>query len=79
MSRKPEKVVYRASWRDFIFANFAGRSFSTATGDYTHNHPPIKAGDKRSHRSPGLSLEVRPCGKRRQDNRSDPEGRIVFS
>jgi len=31
MSKKIEKVVCRASWRDFIFANFAGRSFSTAT------------------------------------------------
>ena len=34
MSRKTEKVVCRASY-EFIFVNFAGRSFSTATGDYT--------------------------------------------
>jgi hypothetical protein len=31
MSRKIENVVYRASCRDFILANFAGRSFSIAT------------------------------------------------
>jgi hypothetical protein len=31
MSSKVEKVVCRASECDFIFVNFAGRSFSTAT------------------------------------------------
>ena len=31
MSRRPEKIDCRASRRDFIFANFAGRSFSTPT------------------------------------------------
>jgi hypothetical protein len=35
MSRKIEKVVSRASWRDFIFVNFAARRFSTAPGDST--------------------------------------------
>jgi hypothetical protein len=28
-----EKIAHNASWRNFIFANFAGKSFSTATGD----------------------------------------------
>jgi hypothetical protein len=37
MSRKIENVVYMASWRNFILANFAGRSFSTATGDSAQN------------------------------------------
>jgi hypothetical protein len=31
MSRKTEKVVPGASWRDFIFTDFERRSFSTAT------------------------------------------------
>jgi len=26
-----EKIAYNASWRNFIFANFAEKSFSTAT------------------------------------------------
>jgi hypothetical protein len=33
MSRQPERIVYSASWRDFIFAIFPGGSFSTATPD----------------------------------------------
>jgi len=31
-----EKIAYNASWRNFIFANFAEKSFSTATGIITH-------------------------------------------
>jgi hypothetical protein len=34
MSRKTEKVVCGASSHDFIFANFAGKSFSTPTPDF---------------------------------------------
>ena len=30
-----EKVAYKASWRNFKFANFAGKSLSTATGFIT--------------------------------------------
>ena len=37
MSTRPEEIVYSASWRDFIFANFAGSSFSTATGVSAQN------------------------------------------
>ncbi len=35
MSTKIENVVYRASQRDEISANFENVSFSTATGDCT--------------------------------------------
>jgi len=31
-----EKIAYNASWRNFIFANFAEKSFSTATPDYNN-------------------------------------------
>jgi hypothetical protein len=40
MSAKIENVVYRASGRDEISANFESVSFSTATGDYTHDREP---------------------------------------
>jgi hypothetical protein len=36
--QKIEIVVCRASWRNFILANFAGRSFSTATPDFASYH-----------------------------------------
>jgi hypothetical protein len=41
MSTKTEKVVCRASERDFVFANFADRSFSTPTHVGVH-----RKGDK---------------------------------
>ena len=31
MSTKIENVVSRSSWRDFVWANFAGRTFSIPT------------------------------------------------
>jgi len=31
MYNQPEKIVYRASWREVIFADFSKKSFSTAT------------------------------------------------
>jgi len=36
MSTQPEKIVYSASWRDFIFANFSEGSFSTATPGFAN-------------------------------------------
>ena len=58
-----------------------GNSQLTKSGIYA-NHPRIKAGDERSSYFSSLSwlsLEVRPCGDRQQDNRGDPEGRIAHS
>jgi len=36
MSPQIDNVVYTASWRDFIFANFSEGSFSTATLDFVN-------------------------------------------
>lgn len=47
MSRRPEKIDCRASWRDLISADFREVSFSTATAVYNshgaHRHLPVSS------------------------------------
>jgi hypothetical protein len=50
MSRKAEKVVYTASRRDVILANFSGGSFSTAADNCTNYQESNIVGEIAIHR-----------------------------
>jgi hypothetical protein len=59
MSTKIKNVVYRASWRDEISANFESLSFSTATPHYTHNPGATCLGGKLSGVVTGVNARSR--------------------
>src|SRR6266849_5914723 len=48
MSKRPESMVYRASWRNFILANFSVGRFSTPTPVNVSNRPPLLRVAKKS-------------------------------
>ena len=61
MSRKTQKVVCRASWRDFIFANFVRKSFSTATPDSVNHRLFSSVYNALHENARSLTTTVRPA------------------
>jgi len=78
MSRKTEKVVCRASSRDFVFADFAGTSFSTPTPVNVRRRALCTADHLTNPLRPGTkSSTMRECGEagsRSLGNRTDAAG-----